>query len=104
MVERSDRSQTVVRTPTFWLTENIENMLGSIYKEEGPEKKNTTLLKHKGDLHTFNLEEKIRILLIEKKIHRFLNEFLEKKEEDKNDTKNMSSDFSYTFLFEPLWS
>jgi len=103
MAERSDHSQTVVRTETFWLAENIENMLGSIYKEKGPKREDSALLKHKEDPHTFNLEEKIRILLIEKKIHGFLNEFLEKKEEDKNDTKNMSSDFSYTFLSEPFW-
>lgn len=104
MAERSDHSQTVVRTETFWLAENIEKMLDSIYKEEGSKRENAALLKHKGSPHSFNLEEKIRILLIEKKIHGFLNEYLGKKEEDKNDTKNMSSDFSYTFLFEPFWS
>jgi hypothetical protein len=103
MVERSDYNQSVARTETFWLAENIEKTLESVYKEEGPKKKDTTLLKHKGDLHTFNLEEKIRILLIEKKMHGFLNEYLEKKEEDKNDTKNISSHFSYTFLSEPFW-
>ncbi len=103
MAERSDHSQSVDRTETFWLAESIEKTLDSICKEEGPKKEDTTLLKHKGDLHTFNLEEKIRILLIEKKIHGFLNEYLDKKEEDKNDTKNMSSDFSYTFLSEPFW-
>lgn len=104
MAERSDHSQTVIRTETFWLAENIENMLDSVYKEEGPKKEDPAILKHKEDPHTFDLEEKIRILLIEKKIHHFLNEYLEKKEEDKNDTKNMSSHFSYTFLSEPFWS
>jgi len=103
MAERSDHSQTVVRTETFWLTENIENMLDSISKEEALKRESAALLKHKGDLHTFNLEEKIRILLIEKKIHRFLNEYLEKKEEDKSDTKNMSSHFAHAFLSEPFW-
>jgi hypothetical protein len=104
MAERSDHIQTVVRAETFWLAENIENMLDSIYKEEGLKKEDDALLKHKEDPHTFNLEEKIRILLIEKKIRGFLSEYLEKKEEDKNDAKNMSSDFSYTFLSEPFWS
>jgi len=75
MAERIDHSQTGGRTETFWLAENIEKTLESAYKEEGPKKKNTAHLKHKGDLHTFSLEEKIRILLIEKKIHRFLNEY-----------------------------
>jgi len=104
MEERIDHSKTVDRTETFWLAENIENMLDSIYRKEGPRKEDDVLLKHKESPHTFNLEEKIRILLIEKKIHRFLNEYLEKKEEDKNDAKNMSSHFSCTFLSEPFWS
>lgn len=104
MAEQSDHSQNVVRTETFWLAENIENVIDSVYKEEGSKKEDAAILKHKGAPHTFNLEEKIRILLIEKKIHGFLNEYLEKKEEDKNDTKNMSSHFSYTFLSEPFWS
>ena len=105
VAKRGDHSQVVVRTETFWLAENIEKMLDSLYKEEGAKKENAALLKYKGVPHTFNLEEKIRILLIEKKIHGFLSEYLEKKEEDKeNDTKNMSSDFSYTFLSEPFWS
>lgn len=103
IAERSDYRQTVVRTETFWLAENIENMLDSDYKEEGPKKEDAAILKHRGDPLTFNLEEKIRILLIEKKIHGFLNEYLGKKEEEKNDTKNMSSDFSYTSLSELLW-
>lgn len=79
MAERREHSKTVAKAETFWLTENIENMLDSIYKEEGPKKEDVAHLKHKGNSHTFNLEEKIRILLIEKKIHRFLNEYLEKK-------------------------
>lgn len=99
MADRSEYGQTVDRTEIFWLAGDIKNLLYSIYKEEGPKIEDATILKHKGDPLTFNLEEKIRILLIEKKIHRFLNEYLGKKEEDKNDTKNMSSHSSHTVLF-----
>lgn len=103
MTERSDYRQTFGKTKSFFLAENIENFLDSTLTEECSTKEETAFLKYQGESLSFDLEEKIRILLIEKKIIRFLNEYLEKKEEDKNDTKSMSSFSAYNFLSEPLW-
>jgi hypothetical protein len=104
MGEQRKAAQTIERTEIFWLKGNLENLLESIYEEEGQKIGDTALLKHKEDLPTFNLEEKIRILLVEKEIHRFLNNYLGKKKEDKNDAKNLSFHFSHIILLESIWS